>query len=311
MAGLLIPASDGAATTAAVSANAAILEFQADFRIAYYESAQFPMMAVAPTAINGKSFEFTFYPVLTISTTPLPDSQDVDSSTLTPTKKVMEAQQYGASIGVTELADWQTRSKASRAAARTIGINAGQTVTRLCMEEADRSTNIIRPNDRATDGAVVAGDVLDQETLEEAYNKLERENVPMLEGGLYALVCHADALSDIRTSDKWIEINRYQNSMKLLQNEVGTYQGFRIIRNNLSTIGADGGSANVDLYNTYALGADALAYGEKMAPEIVVTQFDKLNRLTHIGWKWIGVHQILRQESLWVIKHASSRGANT
>ena len=158
----------GSLTDASASANAQILEFQADFRVAFYEAAMFPAIATEPTAINGKSFEFTFFPTLDIDTTPLVEADEVDSTTLTPTKKIMEAKQYGRVITVTELADWQTRSKASRAAGTVIGINAGQTLTKICIEAADMSTNVIYPNRRANDGAVLAGDTLDADSLEQA-----------------------------------------------------------------------------------------------------------------------------------------------
>ena len=304
--------TEGAATTTSVSQNAWVREFQADFRVAFYESAMFPQIALAPTMINGKSFEFTFYPTLAISTTPLVEADDVTSVTLTPTKKEMEAKEYGGAITYTELAAFQTRNKASMAAARVIGINAGQTITRICMEAADLSTNVVRPNDRANDGAIVASDTLSADVLEKTYTDLAAANVPTISDGLYALVAHDRVISDVRSDDKWIEINRYDNSMQVLRNEVGTYKGFRILRNNLATIAADGGAGNVDVYNSYALGEDAIAYGEKSAPQIIVTTgLDKLRRFVHVGWKWLGVHTILRQESLQVIKCASSQGSNT
>ena len=303
--------TEGAATTTSVSQNAWVLEFQADFRVAFYEEAMFPQIALAPTMINGKSFEFTFYPTLPISTTPLVEPDDVTSVTLTPTKKTMEAKEYGNAITYTELAAFQTRNKAAMAAARVIGINAGQTLTRVCMEAADASTNIIRPNARANDGAITATDTLSADVLEEAYTNLAAANVPTVSDGLYVLVAHDRAISDIRSDDKWIEINRYDNSMKILRNEVGTYKGFRVLRHNLSTMAADAGAGNVDVYNCYALGEDAIAYGEKSGPQVVVTTgLDKLRRFTHVGWKWLGVHTILRDESLQLIKVASSQGNN-
>ena len=303
--------TEGSASTSTTFTNAWILEFQADFRVAYYESAMFPSIAMAPTAINGRSYEFTFFPTMAINTTPLVEDDDVTSVTLTPTKKVMQANQYGNAITFTELADFQTRSKASRASAQVIGINASQTLTRICMQEADNSTNVTRPNGRSTDGDIVATDIVTEDVLEEVYTDLSSREVPPIIDGQYAFVAHERVISDIRSSDKWIEINRYDKSTQILRNEVGTYKGFRVLRNNLSTLGADAGSGNVDVYNCYALGADAIAYGEKSAPEIVVTSFDKLQRFTNVAWKWIGVHKILRDESLQLVKVASSQGNNT
>ena len=152
---------------------------------------------------------------------------------------------------------------------------------------------------------------MDGDSLEQAYTDLAAAEVPMLADGLYVLQAHERAISDIRNSQGWIEINRYEKSTQVLRNEVGTYKGFKIVRNNLSTVKADAGSGNVDLYYSYALGKDAIAYGEETAPKIVVRRNDKLDRFTHIGWKWIGVHRILRDESVRVIRSSSSRGSNT
>ena len=96
-----------------------------------------------------------------------------------------------------------------------------------------------------------------------------------------------------------------------LKTKLDMYKGFRIIRDNLSTIVTDGGDVTTDLYYSYFMGFNALGWAVSQDIGMVATgPFDKLNRFVNMGWLGCFNYKIIEQEALVVARTASSVGAN-
>lgn len=289
------------------------LEYDTEFRLAYEEQGVAAQFATLKREIGAKSIDLPRYQHLQLATTPLDEKEDVTSEALSDDKVIITPKEYGNVVTTTKLANLQTGGMVDRAAARLVGINAGRSQNKLALLALDASTNVSIVN-QTTVGALTASDIMSGTVMGSMFNKLARKNVPGLVGGDYVMIAHDDVIHDIREgsgANSWIDAHKYALPEALLRNEVGMYKGFRVIRDNLSTIAADAGVGAVDVYNSYFLGFNALGMAESMPVEMRATgPFDKLSRFVNMGWHGVFEFKIVEQDALWIVKSASSVGAN-
>lgn len=289
-------------------------EFDTEFRLAFTEQGVASQFSTLKRDIDAESISLPKYEQLALATTPLAEKEDVDSEALNDNKVVITPQEYGKVVTTTKLANLQTGGMADRAAARLVGINAGRTRNKLAILALDLGTQIIWGGDATGAVDLDAADTADASLLGRAFNKLARKNVPGLAGGDYFLIAHDDVIHDIREQsgpNSWIDAHKYALPEALMRNEVGMYKGFRIIRDNLATITVDGGVGNVDIYNSYAIGFNAL--GEAVSSDVTMVAtgpFDKLGRFINMGWHACMNYKIIDQDALVVLKTSSSVGDN-
>ena len=290
-------------------------EFDTEFRVAFAEQGVVAQFASLRKDISALSISLPKYDQLSLAITPLVEKDDVTSEALVDSKVVITPQEYGNVVTTTKLANMQTGGMADRAAARMVGINAGRTQNRLAILALDAGTQIIQADGLLVESALVAGDTMDATLLGIAFNKLARKSVPGLTGGDYFLIAHDDVIHDVREqsgANSWIDAHKYALPEAILKNEVGMYKGFRIIRDNLSTIIVDGGAVNVDVYYSYAIGFNALGEAVSQPIGMVATgPFDKLARFINLGWLGCFNFKIIENDALVLIKSASSVGDNT
>jgi len=290
-------------------------EFDTEFRLAFAEQGVASQFSTLKRDIGAESISLPKYDQLGLAITPLTEDEDVVSEALSDSKVQITPQEYGKVVTTTKLANLQTGGMADRAAARLVGINAGRSRNKLATLAFDAGTQILRVGGYASDNLITAADTMDGSTMGLAYNKLARKNVPGLAGGDYFFIAHDDVIHDIREqsgANSWIDAHKYAMPEALLRNEVGMYKGFRVIRDNLSTILVDAGAAGtVDVYNSYAIGFNAL--GEAVSSDISMVAtgpFDKLNRFVNMGWHGCFNYKVIDNEALVVVKAASSVGDN-
>ena len=300
-------------TDAAAVDDSVILAYDQAFIVASAQEQIMDQFATYKASINAKSIQFAKYPQLALATTPLDEDDDISSVALSDSQIILTPAEYGNVVTTTKLAALQTGGVADLAAARLVGINMARTMDKLAILALDASTNTITPGG-AAEAALVAGDIMTASFLNQVYNKLARESVTPIVEGMYAMVMHDDVIFDLRNSagaGSWSDINKYARPEQVLKNEVGMLSGFRIIRDNHSTLTADAGAANVDTYRSYAIGFNAFGKAEAQAPQMVMAgPFDKLQRFVNIGWKSCVQYKIVDQDALYMAITASSVGAN-
>ena len=291
-----------------------VLEYDAEFRVAFAEQGSAAQFATLKRDIDAKSISLPKYDQLSLATTPLTETDDVVSEALVDSAVVLTPLEYGNVVTTTKLANLQTGGMADRAAARMVGINAGRTRNRLAILALDAASNIIQTDGLLVEAALVAGDTADGAFMGVAYNKLARANVPGLSGNDYFMVAHDDVIHDIREQsavNSWMDAHKYALPEALMKNEVGMYKGFRVIRDNLSTIVTDGGAGTVDVYYSYFMGFNALGEAVSQGVGMVATgPFDKLNRFVNMGWLGVFKFGIIEPAAIWLGKSSSSVGDN-
>lgn len=290
-----------------------VKEFDAEFRVALAEQGSAAQFASIKKDFEAESISLPKYEQLALATTPLVETDDVDSEAMVDSKVIVTPKEHGKVVTTTKLASLQTKGMADRAAARLVGINAGRTDNRLALLAMDASGNRIFSDDTGT-ATITAGDVMTGSLMGKAYNKLARANALGVANGDFVMIAHDDVIHDIREgsgANSWIDAHKYALPENLLRNEVGMYKGFRVIRDNLSTISVDAGAGGVDVYSSYMVGFNAFGVGQSHPIEMRATgPYDKLNRFVNLGWYGVLEYKIVEQGALWVIESASSVGDN-
>jgi N4-gp56 family major capsid protein len=287
-----------------------ILEFEAQFLLAQAEQGVADQFVSWKKDIGAKSISIPKYDHLALATTPLNEKEDVDSEALSDTDVLFTPAEYGNVVTTTKLANLQTGGKADLAAARLVGINAGRTQNRLALIAADGSSQVIFGDGTTFDTVTQAG-IMSPTIMGKAFNLLARKNSVGLVNGDYIMIAHDDVIHDLRegtASGTWQDVHKYALPSEVLRNEVGMYKGFRVIRDNLSTIAANVGS--VQVYNSYFMGFNAL--GKAMSQEVMVKltgPFDKLGRFVNVGWHGVMQYGIVENDALVVARTASSLNA--
>lgn len=267
--------------------------------------------------IGAESISLPKYDQLALATTPLTEKEDIASVALSDSKVVFTPAEYGNAVTTTKLANLQTAGMSDVAAAQMVGINAGRTLNRLGLLALDASTNIIYADGGVADATITATDVMSPDLMGEVFNKLARESVeglPQAQGD-YVMIAHDDVIHDLRegtAAGTWQDVHKYAIPGQILKNEVGMFKGFRVIRDNLSTLNADAGAGGtVDVYTSYFLGFNAL--GKAMSQDVKQVfsgPFDKLGRFVNYGWHGVLKYGIVEPKAVWTVHSASSVGAN-
>ena len=288
-------------------------EYDTEFMLALAEQGVGSQLATVKRDIGAKNITIDKYDHLGLAVTPLVEDEDVESEKLVTSGVIITPKEFGKVVTTTKLSNLQTGGKVDRAAARLVGINAGRSTNKLSLLTMDASTNRIY-SDGAGTATIDAGDIMTSTLMGKVYNKLSRANALGIQGNDYVMVAHDDVIHDIREgsgANSWIDAHKYALPEQLLRNEVGMYKGFRVIRDNLSTIQIDAGVGAVDVYNTYFVGFNALGYGESNGIEMRATgPFDKLGRFINMGWYGVYDYEIVEQDALWVVESSSSVGVN-
>ncbi|MDP4299923.1 N4-gp56 family major capsid protein [Leptothrix discophora] len=262
--------------------------------------------------IGAKTINMPKWARSAVATTALTETDDITSTAIADTKVTFTPLEYGNAYTITSLSSFQTGGLVDLAAAALIGENYASTMDALAIAALDASTNAYIIGGTAA-GSVTSGQVASDVFLNYFYNKLARKNVPSINGA-YVMMTHDDVIVDLRAASgvgSWQDVVKYSAPGEALNNEVGMFKGFKVVRNNRSTFADQTGAGTVDLYNSYFLGRNALGKAISKQGEVVLTgPFDKLNRFYNIGWYEVSRTQILDQDALWVGQCASSVGAN-
>lgn len=284
-------------------------EFDAEFRVALAEQGSASQFASIKKDFEAKSISLPKYEQLAIDTTPLTESEDLDSEAMVDSAVIVTPKEHGKVVTTTKLASLQTKGMADRASARLVGINAGRTDNKLAIEAMDLNTaNVLIAGGGANVDAITQTDVMSGSLMGKAYNRLSRKNALGVANGEYVMLAHEDVIFDIREqagANSWVDAHKYALPEQLLRNEVGMYKGFRVVKDNLTTVETNIGG--VDVYTSHFIGFNAFGVGISHPIEMRATgPFDKLGRFVNLGWYGVMEYKIVENDALVSVKSASS-----
>lgn len=282
-------------------------ELKTQFILAYRQANVMDALAEWNYDMNAKSVSFARYPQLTGSTTPLNEREEVDSEQMSDSAVSFTPAEYGNVVSLTNLAVLQSGGRDAMAAMQLIGQDMASTRNKLAIAAVEGSSN-------STDAA---GALITPTRINQMYNKLARASVPKHTAtGTYVAVAHDDVIHDIRegsAAGTWVDVNKYNNEMPVLTNEVGMYKGFRWVTNNdcSVTVNGTGSPAEPDDYVTSFMGFNAFGLAESQMPEIRITgPFDKLGRFVNVGWYGVFKYGLIEPASVQLLVTGSSVATN-
>ena len=318
--------ADAYTTTASVGFDQAAYD-----RLAYFAlrpELYFDAVAdVKPTrqSMPGSSVIFTQVADLSVASTALNESVDVDAVAISDSNITVTLAEYGNAVISTAKLRGTSYLDVDETIANVIGFNAGVSQDTIVRDVLKAGTNVRYATGGATDptarNTVEPGDTLSAWDVRRALADLRGANVATF-GGYYAAFIHPDVSFDLRGETgaaAWRDPHTYSQPEQIWNGEVGAFEGFRFMETPRAPVFADAGSSTTltDVYRTMFMGRQALAKAYSNAdgngpfPRVVETPVvDHLRRFQGWGWYFLGGYGIFRQASLRAVEGASSIGTN-
>jgi len=265
----------------------------------------------------GNVVTFTIFNALTEATGALTETADPTPETLGKTQKSVTLYEYGKLITTSRKLRTLSFANIDLAVGRVVGDNMGRSVDLIARGAFDSQTGstyvLYASGTSATD--IVASSTLAASDVRYARNRLARNNVPKIDGRFYVAIAHPDVIHDLRAetgSGAWRAPKEYVDPEEVYNGEIGEFEGFRFVETTNAALTSDGASGSVDLYTTYFVGFQAMAYAEGIPPAMGISgPFDAMQRLMHVYWYGLFGFGELRPEALFKVYSASSVGANS
>lgn len=274
----------------------------------------------------GSSVALYIHGDLSPATTPLNELTDPDFVALpNPTAVTLTPAEYGnATIttikaGVTSFADIDPYQM------NQVAYNMRDSLDVLVRDVISAGTNVRY----ATGGASTptsTGTVNNEDTITSAdvryiVTKLRAAAAQGKRGEKYWCGLHPDVAHDLRAetgSGSWRESHLYAAPGVFWPGEIGEYEGAFFVESARMKKAADGadidgagsGTTLATVYRTIFAGAEALAEGVQVEPEVRIGVVpDRLNRFFPMGWYGFLGWTVFRQAALWRLESSSSINA--
>lgn len=268
---------------------------------------------------NGSGVQFTFYADMDQATTALTEGTDVTAVALTDSAVTLTLAEYGNAVITTAKVRGTSFLNVDADAANIVGYNMADSMDKIVSDVANAGTHVVHVG-QTSRGAITAGDVYDAAHGRKAVARLRTRHAPGWENGNYMAIIHPDVSYDLRGDTAVtdvIQYQLYQEGAPIKAGSIGTFNGIEYIENPRAGLIADGGSGNVDVYQTLICGRQGLAKAFSRAPgfgpepSIVVGPVtDTLRRFNPIGWYHLVGYGRFREACLERVESSSSIGAN-
>jgi N4-gp56 family major capsid protein len=316
--------ADALTTTASLDSDQAAYDRAAYF--ALRPELYFDRMAdVKPThqSMPGTSVKFTQYADMSVATTALNESVDVDAVALDDAQVEVTLVEQGNAILTTAKIRATSFLNIDMDAANIVGQNAGLSLDTLARTPLIAGTNVLYSGNATARNTVGPDDTLSAANVRKALARLVAGNVQRWTDGYYKAVIHPDTSYDLRSETgaaAWRDPHTYSQPGDIWTGSVGAFEGFEFLESPRAAVLADAGSSTTltDVYITLFMGRQALAkaystnYGG--AGEFPVTVrgavVDKLSRFHPLGWKWLGGYGRFREACLYRYESSSTIGVN-
>lgn len=257
---------------------------------------------------KGTSIEFRKFNSLAIPEAPLTEGVTPAGKSLNITSITATAKQEGDYVTVSDVLDMQSKDPVITETAELEGEQSGLLVDTRIRDEVTSGTTVQYANNKASQSALIATDVLTGREVRLAKARLKKNNVKPFEDGCYHMVIDAEQEFDFKNdtaTNGFIEVSKYAQPDKLLDGEIGKYDGVRIcVSSNIETIEV-GTTTKVKvhkavIYGRHAYGVTSVEKGEGKASIIIKPlgssgTADPLNQRSTIGWKMFFVAKRLNE----------------
>lgn len=280
--------------------------------------------SISDGPMRGSSVVFTKLNALAVATTALSETADPTPVTITDSTVTLTPVEYGNVVKTTEKFRATSFLNADLTIAREVALNMEESVDRLAANQLIAGTNVsyVGQSSRA---AITASNTLTGNHIKLGRNQLAKNNVPFPAdstgmGNLraYLGITHPDPSYDLQVESgqaAWSapQIYREGGNDGVWTGELGAFGGvFMVESANPALLIADAGATStVDVYLTLFMGFQALGEAIAVPQGIrIVGGVDDLARFVSVGWYGILAYGRIREEALFRVESASTRGTN-
>ena len=206
---------------------------------------------------HGTSYIGTRYNRLPLPFAPLSEGVPPVGETMTIQQVVATAQQWGDKVTLTDVAELTIKHPLFKKATELTGLQIAETLERNTFNALLGGTQINYVNSRGSRGALVAGDVLDTQTVIRTDAALETVGAPRFMGDEqtdtkldadaggkrasenpramphYAAIVHTLVVADFRQNPTVITAWSYSDLNRLYNYEIGEWSGIRFCKSNM------------------------------------------------------------------------------
>jgi N4-gp56 family major capsid protein len=278
---------------------------------------------VKPTrqSMPGTAVVFTIFTDLTVATTALNESVDVDAVALGDSTVTVTLVEYGNAVITTAKLRGTSFLELDPVVANIVGYNAGVSIDTIARQRLQVGTNVYYASTAVSRVTVGAAMVLTAAKVREMRSRLRGASVQPVSNGMYGAFIHPDVSYDLRGETgaaAWRDPHTYSAPENIWNGEIGSFESFRFMETERAPIFVDAGvGGTVDVYGTIFTGKQALAKAHSIGdgngpyPQVRIGAVtDKLRRFVPMGWYWFGDYGIFRQAAVRRVESASSIGAN-
>lgn len=244
---------------------------------------------------KGTSIEFRKFNSLPIPKKSLTEGVTPAGNSLNITSVTATAKQEGDFVEVSDVLDLTSKDPVITETSELCGEQSGQTVDIRIRDVVTAGTTVQYANGKASQAALAQSDVLTGREVRLAKARLKKNNIKPFVDGCYHMIIDAEQEFDFKndtSSNGFIEVSKYAQPDKLLDGEIGKYDGVRIcVTSNIETV--EVGDVTVHkgvMYGRHTYGVTSVEKGEGKASVIVKPlgssgTSDPLNQRATIGWK--------------------------
>jgi N4-gp56 family major capsid protein len=284
---------------------------------------------VADPTHRGSSIRFQFYNDIAatdIASATLTETVDPDAVALPATTTLDVAQtELGRVVIPTRKLSLMSLSDVDPWVANAVSFNMAKTIDNGVAAVLDGGNNVVRVaagavtssyegvGSVAAKNTITTTDKINSNALRTAVTKMRVGNVVPRFGAYFVSYIHPEVAADLRTetgNNVWRTPHDYQAIGNLMAGELGAWEGIRFIETpNMTNTqsGAGTGGSQARVYNTYVMGAQALAEAVWKEPGIEFGNVvDKLNRFRPVGWHGILNWSVFRQAALVRVESTAS-----
>jgi N4-gp56 family major capsid protein len=265
----------------------------------------------ARQAIPGSTVVLQRYVDLSVATTALTETDDVDAVSMsTPTSVTITLNEYGNSVLVTRALELFSLADVDPAIANIIAFNLADSIDTVAMTTLRGGSNVIYSGSTATSTATITSTAtLTSANIRRAVAKLRANKSVARKGSLYWAGIHPEVSHDLRAetgAGGWRLPHEYNSNDAIWAGEIGSYEGAYFVESPRMYVATDGASS-IKVYRTILAGQQAMAEAVAEEPHVVIGPVvDRLMRHRPMGWYGVLGFARYREEALYRIESASS-----
>lgn len=273
---------------------------------------QFAESVMVP-ANNSNTCRFVRMEKLSVTATPsqLTEGVSPDAQPITMNQFTATLEQYGNVIRITDVSQLTAKHPLLAAAIQKLGLQAAEIRDILIYNVLNGSTNVYRPNSKASDATLTASDQLSYVDITRLFSILTRNAARPYSNGQLALVLAPEVYASLLRDPDFKASNQFAAPEKIWRGQVGSLANFAIVQSNSPsfavTLSAASGVTST-AYSGFAIGQFAFQVSDWQTLQMYTAapggQTDVLQQNYKAGWKFAFKAVITNNSWLYEIRSA-------